>query len=323
MAHIYWPKKLVSVEKGRKAQEKRRRQHRFPFLFLRLGLSLCVSSLSLSFGQKKKKEEEELGVWATMVGTNLKAETMGLMEKRTAIEAEMNLIIDRLCQPGGPGLSGNLLDSEGFPRSDVDIPVVRAERLRLSELRNDHKEITEKINRNIEVMHSARLAPRTSSPKEPGLDVRSDNRTSVTLSDVASASSNNVPSGSSNVMDVDMIASIPFAMVDEIADASPAAEDGLQLGDQIVKFGNVEAGDNLLQRLASEAQSNEGSAILVVLMRHGAIINVTVTPRTWQGRGLLGNRDIRHFLPLPPQLGIYKRIFSLYLELVITAVIAY
>ena len=47
-----------------------------------------------------------------MVGTNVKAETMDLMEKRTAMEAEMNAIIDNLCRPGGPGLSGNLLDSE-------------------------------------------------------------------------------------------------------------------------------------------------------------------------------------------------------------------
>ena len=32
--------------------------------------------------------------------------------------------------------------------------------------------------------------------------------------------------------DVDMISSVPFVMADEIFDASPAAEDGLQLGDQ-------------------------------------------------------------------------------------------
>lgn len=49
-----------------------------------------------------------------MVATNLKAETMALMEKKTALEAEMNAIIDRLCQPGGPGLSGNLLDFEVY-----------------------------------------------------------------------------------------------------------------------------------------------------------------------------------------------------------------
>lgn len=39
---------------------------------------------------------------------------MSLMDKRTAVEAEMNAIIARLTQPGAPGLSGNLVDSEVF-----------------------------------------------------------------------------------------------------------------------------------------------------------------------------------------------------------------
>lgn len=49
-----------------------------------------------------------------MVATNLKSETMALMDKRSSMEAEMDAIIGRLCQPGGPGLSGNLIDSEVF-----------------------------------------------------------------------------------------------------------------------------------------------------------------------------------------------------------------
>lgn len=217
-----------------------------------------------------------------MVGTNLKAETMGLMEKRSALEAEMNAVIERLTQPGGPGISGNLLDSEGFPRHDIDIPTVRAERRRLAELRNDHKEITEILNENIQVLHSARLAPKSSSLRD------SDDQSASVVNVVASASSTNVHSDSTNPMDVDVIVRVPFALVDEIADASPAGEDGLQLGDQIVKFGNVEIGDNLLQRLASEAQTNQGHGIPVILVRQGAQVNLTVTPRTWQGRGLLG-----------------------------------
>jgi 26S proteasome non-ATPase regulatory subunit 9 len=47
-----------------------------------------------------------------MVGTNVKAETMAMIEKRSGIEAEMNAIIDRLCVPNGPGISGSLLDAE-------------------------------------------------------------------------------------------------------------------------------------------------------------------------------------------------------------------
>ncbi|KAK7411576.1 hypothetical protein VNO78_03011 [Psophocarpus tetragonolobus] len=218
-----------------------------------------------------------------MVATNVKAETVSLMDKRSALEAEMNAIIARLSQPGAPGLSGGLVDSEGFPRSDVDIPVVRAERRRLAELRNDHNEITEKINRNIQILHSARLENKSSLFKS------SDTQTSLTVGNVASTPSQNVLlRHSPNAMDVDVLISRPFAMVDEIADASPAVEDGLQLGDQILKFGNVEAGDNLLQRLSSEAQSNLGCAVPIVIMRQGTVINLTVTPRPWQGRGLLG-----------------------------------
>ncbi|XP_027339493.1 26S proteasome non-ATPase regulatory subunit 9 isoform X3 [Abrus precatorius] len=209
-----------------------------------------------------------------MVATNMKAETMSLMDKRSALEAEMNAIIARLSQPGAPGLSGNLVDSQGFPRSDIDIPVVRAERRRLAELRNDHKEMTAKINQNIQILHSARLGTWASPFKN------SDT--------VASMPQNVLLRQSPNSMDVDVLVSRPFAMVDEIADASPAVEDGLQLGDQILKFGSVEAGDNLLQRLSSEAQSNLGRAVAVVIMRQGTVINLTITPRTWQGRGLLG-----------------------------------
>ena len=48
----------------------------------------------------------------TMVGANVKAETVTMMDKRQSIEAEMDGIISRLCVPNGPGLQGNLVDSE-------------------------------------------------------------------------------------------------------------------------------------------------------------------------------------------------------------------
>ncbi|XP_010545452.1 PREDICTED: 26S proteasome non-ATPase regulatory subunit 9 [Tarenaya hassleriana] len=215
-----------------------------------------------------------------MVGANLKAETMALMEQRDAMEADMNSIIHRLSQPGGPGLSGNLLDSDGFPRLDIDIPAVRAERRRLAELRNNHRELTEKINANIQILHSVRPSSKTSSTNNSGYDVCSE--VQVLPAALTSLSA-------SGAMDVDVGASsIPFAMIDEITESSPAAEDGLQLGDQVVKFGNVEAGDNLLPRLTAEAQSKQGQAIPVVVVRQGALVNIPVTPRIWQGRGLLG-----------------------------------
>ncbi|XP_059286853.1 uncharacterized protein LOC132040240 [Lycium ferocissimum] len=213
-----------------------------------------------------------------MVGTNLKAETMKLMDERANKESEMDVIIQRLSQPGGPGLSGNLVDSEGFPRTDIDIPTVRADRHRLAELRNDHKIITEKIDQNIQVLHSARLASTPSSVKD------SDDAAGLGVQ----GSAVNIATAATSDMDVDVVFSRPFAVIDEISEASPAAEDGLQLGDQVVRFGNVQSGENILQRLAAESQSNQGCAVSMTVMRQGAMTNVKVTPRAWQGRGLLG-----------------------------------
>ncbi|KAH0906716.1 hypothetical protein HID58_038543 [Brassica napus] len=217
-----------------------------------------------------------------MGGANLKAETMALMDKRAAMETEMNSIVERLCNPGGPGLSGNLVDSEGFPREDIDIPAVRAQRRRLAELRNEHSEITDKINVNIQILHSVRPTSRASSAKDSGPQERS------LSGEVASLSQTSGFTVTSRAMDMDSVTSIPFAMVDEITESSPAAEDGLQLGDQVVKFGNVEGGDNLLPRLAAEAQANQGQAVSVGVIRQGAKLDLSVTPRVWQGRGLLG-----------------------------------
>ncbi|KAL0735035.1 hypothetical protein Bca4012_011245 [Brassica carinata] len=214
-----------------------------------------------------------------MGGANLKAETMALMDKRGSMETEMNSIVERLCNPGGPGLSGNLVDSEGFPREDIDIPAVRAQRRRLAELRNEHSEITDKIDVNIQILHSVRPTSRVSSTKDSGPEERSLSGEVASLSGISVAS---------RAMDVDSVTSIPFAMVDEITESSPAAEDGLQLGDQVVKFGNVEGGDNLLQRLAAEVQASQGRAVSVGVIRQGAKLDLSVTPRVWHGRGLLG-----------------------------------
>ncbi|KZV40656.1 26S proteasome non-ATPase regulatory subunit 9-like [Dorcoceras hygrometricum] len=218
-----------------------------------------------------------------MVGTNLKAESMKLMDKRSALEEEMNIIIQRLAAPpNGPGLSGNLLDSEGFPRADIDIPTVRADRRRLAELRNDHKDITDKINQNIQLLHSARLE-QTATVRDSGATVLDAN-----IGPSLSVTNPITARGSFNVIDMDITVSRPFAMIDEITEASPAAEDCLQLGDQIVKFANVEIGENVLQRLAAEVQKNENQAVPLVVMRQGALITLIVTPRAWSGRGLLG-----------------------------------
>ncbi|CAM6043493.1 unnamed protein product [Sphagnum compactum] len=222
-----------------------------------------------------------------MVGANLKAETMAMMESRTAVEAEMDAIIARLSRPGGAGLQGNLVDSEGFPRADLDIAAVRADRQRLSVLRNDHKELTSSIERNIYILHSGGFTKDSTLPQKPEVE---DMRRSQRVGPIAT------PSGTHNrglegpsPMDEDAgHASVPFAVFDEVTEGSPGALDGILLGDQLTKFGSVEGGENVLQHLARESQLNEGSGLNVVVLRRGEPIHLVVTPRRWAGHGLLG-----------------------------------
>ncbi len=78
---------------------------------------VCVLFVSERRVKAGEREREERGQGrdrkeVEMVGANLKAETMAMMESRTAVEAEMDAIIARLSRPGGAGLQGNLVDSE-------------------------------------------------------------------------------------------------------------------------------------------------------------------------------------------------------------------
>ena len=90
--------------------------------------------------------------------------------------------------------------------------------------------------------------------------------------------------------------SFPFAVFDDVSDGSPAAMDGIVLGDQLVKFGSVDGGDDLLMRLAREGQANEGRGLPVVVLRRGERVHLTVTPRRWPGRGLLGYGSFQKML---------------------------
>ncbi|GKD16431.1 structural maintenance of chromosomes protein 1, partial [Tanacetum coccineum] len=57
----------------------------------------------------------------------------------------------------------------------------------------------------------------------------------------------------------------------------------------VVKFGDVEYGDNLLPKLASKPQKNQGCHVLMLVMKQRTSINLAVKPRTWRRRGLLGD----------------------------------
>lgn len=85
----------------------------------------------------------------------------------------------------------------------------------------------------------------------------------------------------------------PFALVDEVSDASPASAAGIAVGDQMCKFGEVTWPGSgpaaaVLPQVAAALQANKGRQVEAVVLRQGRVVQLQLVPREWPGRGLLG-----------------------------------
>ncbi len=67
-----------------------------------------------------------------------RSDLMKLMKEKDNLEENILEITEILQQPNMPGLKGNLVDSEGFPRADIDLFRVTKLRNTLAHLQTDH-----------------------------------------------------------------------------------------------------------------------------------------------------------------------------------------
>lgn len=112
-----------------------------------------------------------------------------LMTRKDAIEAQIEAQASIL-RANNCTMQTPLVDAEGFPRADIDIYEVRHARVRLIELRNDHKAVTDAIYKGLQGVY------------DPSLPASAPEPTAETLN-------------SSELR--------PFAKVDGVAPGSPAA----------------------------------------------------------------------------------------------------
>ena len=129
-------------------------------------------------------------------------------------------------EQNSPGLNGNLLDADGFPRSDIDIVQVRVQRNRLATLQTDYKTLTD----NIEALLHVVLAKGESSA----------------ASDRVDGARGATPVGTSEGARLDTQRRerraplrVPFAVVDEVSPNGPAYVAGLLVGDKILAVGPI------------------------------------------------------------------------------------
>ncbi|CDS42126.1 26S proteasome non ATPase regulatory subunit [Echinococcus multilocularis] len=165
-----------------------------------------------------------------------------LERKRQAIVNEINTYTAVLERNRNVGMHGPLLDSEGFPRSDIDVVAVRTARNRIICLNTDHNEVMKQLE-----AVSARLLSKTQAGVE---GMNTDFTTTVPSSEPPSRS-------------------VPFLLVDQVTPGSPADLAGICVDDRVTRFGSILASNFTgLQAIAAVVKSTKPKgAIPVTLLR--------------------------------------------------------
>lgn len=188
-----------------------------------------------------------------------------LMAKKDKIEADIKTWYEVLESQGNVGTDTPLVDRQGYPRNDVDVVQVRKARHEIACLQNDHKALMKDIEAGLYQLHATKMV---------------DASTSITNMDIT-------PSPARPAMNAQ--SAQPFAAINLISASSPASESGLKHGDRIIEFGSVTHSNfTSLNTIAEVVQHSRGRPIRVVVLRDENEFVLSLTPREWEGRGLLG-----------------------------------
>jgi len=180
-----------------------------------------------------------------------------LMLKKERIENEIKEY-HNILQSQNVGMKDELVDKDGFPRSDIDVHAVRIARNKIICLRNDFNEVMKEIELGLHEVHAS-----AKEKKNQGRD------------EAASETNGNEEK--------------EFLKVDLVSSGSPAEKSGLKFGDLIIRFGTItDSNFNGLPAIGSLVQHSKGKPLQLVVKRDSTVMHLTLTPNTWSGRGLLG-----------------------------------
>ncbi|KAL8800443.1 MAG: hypothetical protein Q9200_007243 [Gallowayella weberi] len=199
-------------------------------------------------------------------GTSL----LDLIAEKARVEEELRAlssVLDSLGRHGlmatrvvqhGVNMNTSLTTFDGYPRDDIDVAqslppsylgadtayssVVRTTRARIIRLRNDYKSLMSKIEDGLHAHHAqARSIPTVQS----------------------NISSSQLPTSPASSLEA------PFAKVNSVVAGSPADDAGLQAGDTIRRFGDVDwINHEKLSKVAETVQRSEGQIPRLLPLLH-------------------------------------------------------
>ncbi|KAF7991518.1 hypothetical protein HCN44_008889 [Aphidius gifuensis] len=206
-----------------------------------------------------------------------KKNVLELMKKKDEIEAELKQLKDVLTK-NHVDMNDSLVDSEGFPRSDIDVYQVRISRHKIICLQNDHKALMKQIDNGLIKIH--------------GISGHENGNNNA----LQAASSSSSSSTTTTMMIDDFDNYEAFLRVDFVSPSSPAELAGIMVDDLIIEFGSVNAQNYKSLKDIGDIVENSRYKQVIVKIRRSSEQNMALTliPRPWTGKGLLGC----HIVPL-------------------------
>lgn len=160
-----------------------------------------------------------------------------------------------------------MVDSEGFPRPDVDVRSVRIARTQIICLQNDLKQLTKSIEAGLEKYFQESKETLTSTKIPP--EVRQGAATSSSPHTTVNQA--------------------PFVIVNLVSPGSPAEDAGIQVRDKIVAFGTITATNfKDLAQIGELVKNSQNQQVRVRVNRDNKFEELILVPKLWSGRGLLG-----------------------------------
>ncbi|XP_013144794.1 PREDICTED: 26S proteasome non-ATPase regulatory subunit 9 [Papilio polytes] len=208
-----------------------------------------------------------------MVGISMdgpsRDQVMKLIEEKDRIEREIREQT-AILESNNVSMHDSLVDSDGYPRSDIDVYKVRHARHQIICLQNDHKAIMKRIEEGLCKVHS---------------EFRGSSNTGSQQATSASYTNGHAMNDINRPVTEDRC----FAIVGFVHDGSPADLAGLSVNDKILQFGSINHSNfSDVTQVNQIVSHSVGQRIEVRVRRDQNVISLTVVPRPWAHPGLLG-----------------------------------